>query len=213
MQFTNNDFQDIMLHRHSVRHFDSSVKIPRDELQQMVQEAITAPSSCNLQAWHFVVVDTPEGKDKLRSFFMKFNLPQLDSCSAMIMVFGDTDAFKKYRALWQKMYTEHQITKERLDEILQTFLPLYEHADKQFLTADALIDSSLAAMQLLLTIRAHGYEANPLGGYDAKKAATALGLDPNRYVPALGIAVGKPDPNAHEITSERYAVQDVLEFQ
>ena len=74
MQFTNNDFQDIMLHRHSVRHFDSSVKIPRDELQQMVQEAITAPSSCNLQAWHFVVVDTPEGKDKLRSFFMKFNL-------------------------------------------------------------------------------------------------------------------------------------------
>ena len=69
----------------------------------MFANAITAPSACNLQAWHFIVVDTPEGKDKLRSFFMKFNLPQLETSSAIVMLFGDTLAFKNYRAVWENI--------------------------------------------------------------------------------------------------------------
>ncbi len=48
MAFVNNDFGDVLLHRESVRDFDPSVKIPREELQQMISEAITAPSACNL---------------------------------------------------------------------------------------------------------------------------------------------------------------------
>lgn len=48
--FKNNDFESVMLGRHSVRKFDTSVKIPREELKEMVANAITAPSACNLQA-------------------------------------------------------------------------------------------------------------------------------------------------------------------
>lgn len=211
--FKNNDFESVMLGRHSVRKFDTSVKIPREELKEMVANAITAPSACNLQAWHFIVVDTPEGKDKLRSFFMKFNLPRLETSSAIVMLFGDTLAFKKYRALWENIYEQKQISKEELDRILNTFLPLYENADKQLLTADAMVDSSLAAMQFMLAARAHGYDTNPIAGYDAKKAATALGLDPERYVPVMAIAVGKADSQSTDIKSTRYSVDDVIEFQ
>lgn len=53
------------------------------------------------------------------------------------------------------MYAEKRISKEELDKVYNTFLPLYEHADKTMLTADAMVDSSLAAMQLMLIARAH----------------------------------------------------------
>ena len=49
-QFENNNFGDVLLNRHSVRHFDKDVKIPREELREMIKETITAPSACNLQA-------------------------------------------------------------------------------------------------------------------------------------------------------------------
>ena len=103
-QFENNNFRDVLLNRHSVRHFDKTVKIPREELREMIKETITAPSACNLQAWQFIVVDTDEGKKKLHEFYMPFNNPQIDTSSAIIQIFGNTLAFKKYRALWDHMY-------------------------------------------------------------------------------------------------------------
>ena len=75
-----------------------------------------------------------------------------------------------------------------------------------------MVDSSLAAMQFMLAARAHGYDTNPIAGYDAKKAATALGLDPERYVPVMAIAVGKADSESTDIKSTRYSVDDVIEF-
>ncbi|MCB6771163.1 nitroreductase family protein, partial [Veillonella atypica] len=68
----NNDFKDIMQNRKSIRHYDSSVKISRDELLEIINESISAPSACNLQSWYFVIVDTPEGKKKLHDFLMPF---------------------------------------------------------------------------------------------------------------------------------------------
>lgn len=73
--FVNNNFADILLNRHSVRHFDSAVKISRGEMAQMIDETRTAPSACNLQPWYFLVIDSEEGKEKLRTFFMRFNTP------------------------------------------------------------------------------------------------------------------------------------------
>lgn len=210
----NNDFKDIMANRQSIRNFDPSVKIDHTEMTTMINEAITAPSACNLQAWHFVVVDTPAGKDKLRSFFMKFNTPQLDTSSAMVMIFGDTLAYKSYRDLWNKAYENKQITAEKRDEVFKTFLPLYENASTDMLKADATVDSALAAMQFMLVARAHGYETNPIAGYDASKAAAALGLDEKRYVPVMAIAIGKPVPDDQdEVKSVRYTAEQVTQFE
>ena len=51
MAIINNDFHDVLTGRHSVRRFDPSVKISREEMTEMLKETITAPSACNLQAW------------------------------------------------------------------------------------------------------------------------------------------------------------------
>lgn len=187
----NNDFADIVFNRHSVRLFDSTVKITRKELQAMIAEATTAPSACNLQSWHFVVVDTPEAREKIKKAVLKFNYPQIDTASAIIFIVGDTQSHKVYRDVWQKVYENHKITKERLDQIFGTFLPMYENATSDFLKLDATIDSSIVATQLMLIARAHGYDANLFSGVDFENIIPALELDPKRYIPVMGIAIGK----------------------
>lgn len=212
--FIKNDFADVLLNRHSVRHFDPVIKISRQEMQEMIGEAITAPSACNLQPWRFLVIDTEEGKDKLRSFFMKFNMPQLESAAAIVFIFGDTQAYKSYRNLWNKACEEGRITPEKRDEVLGTFLPLYEAASYEGLVHDAKTNSSLAAMQFMLVARAHGYETNAIQGYNSKVAAETLGLDPERFVPNMAIAIGKPAPDyvGKEVKSARYTVEEVSQF-
>lgn len=50
MSIVNNDFHKILTKRHSVRRFDPSIKISHEEMNEMLEETITAPSACNLQA-------------------------------------------------------------------------------------------------------------------------------------------------------------------
>lgn len=208
----NNDFSDIMLNRHSVRQFDPSVEISRDELQEMIKEAATAPSACNLQSWHFVIIDTPAAKDKLKQAAMKFNYPQIDTSSALIFIAGDTHSHEVYRDVWNKVYEAGKISKEKLDQILNTFLPLYEKASPEFLTLDATIDGAMVGMQLLLTARAHGYEANPWSGFDFKTVISAIGLDPKRFVPVMCVALGKPAAGADILKTDRYDTKTQTEI-
>lgn len=212
MAKVNNDFHKIMNERRSVRRFDSSVKIEREELVEMLDEAITAPSACNLQAWKFVVIDTEEGKEKLRSFCMKFNHTQINSSSAVVMFFGNTLAYEKYSALWHGMFEAGKVSEEAMNAALNTFLPLYQKADRKMLVEDAMVDTSLAAMQFMLVAREHGYETNAMAGYDVSKAASTFDLDPEQYVPVMAIAIGKPDETAEEITTTRYPISELVDF-
>lgn len=211
-KLVNNDFADVMFNRHSVRVFDKNVKIDRTELQEMVREAATAPSACNLQSWHFVVIDNPEAKAKLKKAAMKFNYPQIDTASALIFIAGDTQSHEVYRDVWQKVYEAGNITKEKLDQIFNTFLPLYENATPEFLQLDATMDSAIAGMQLLLVARAHGYEANPWSGFDFKTVIADLGMDPKRFVPVMCVAIGKPDPSVTPLQTQRYPAEQLTEF-
>ncbi|MCT6889019.1 MULTISPECIES: nitroreductase family protein [Lactobacillus] len=213
MSIVNNNFTEVVNGRHSVRRFDSTVKISRDEIKEMLDETIKAPSACNLQSWKFVVVDTDEGRKKLHQYFMPFNFPQIDDSAAIVLFFGNTLAYKKYSQLWHKMYEQKKVTKDAMDAALNTFMPLYQNAPDSMLIADATVDTSLAAMQFMLVAKAHGYDTNAMAGYDAKKAAEIMGLDSKQYIPIMAIAVGKHDPKADpEITTTRYPLSDLLDF-
>lgn len=49
---------------------------------------------------------------------------------------------------------------------MNMFIPFYERANKKEMNDIVKIDSSLAAMQLMLVARHHGYDTNPIGGFE-----------------------------------------------
>lgn len=209
-KITNNDYSDVMLNRHSFRSFLPNIKISNEEITEMLKEAATAPSACNLQSWHFVVCNTPESREKAHALMMPYNYPQEESCSTVIFAFGNSRSYLNYREVWNQATEKGQITVEERDDMYKTFMPFYENADHDFLEKGATIDTSMAVMQLLLSARAHGYEADAISGYYASKSAAAFNLDPARFVPIAAVAIGKPSDGYVE--SSRYEVSDFTDF-
>jgi nitroreductase/SAM-dependent methyltransferase len=67
--------------RQSCRDFDGS-RIDRSTLTAMLADAIEAPSSCNQQHWHFVVVDDPA--QQARAAALAGGNPHFAHCAALV---------------------------------------------------------------------------------------------------------------------------------
>lgn len=101
MPIVSNDFSDIVYNRRSIRKFDTSVKIPREEMLEILDKTVTAPSSVNMQPWRFVVVDSEEGKDKLKPF-VSYNGVQNETSSAMVLIFADLKSQERAEEIYGK---------------------------------------------------------------------------------------------------------------
>lgn len=210
IKLKNNDFKDIVFNRRSIKSFDSNVKISHEEMHEMIEAAAKAPSSVNMQPWRFVVVESKEGKEKLRPL-IRFNTNQNDTSSAMIIIFGDMKCYKKAEKIYGKAVEKDLMPENVKKELMNFFMPAYENATREKMNDIVKIDSSLSAMQLMLVARSHGYDTNAIGGFEEDKLAEAFGLDPERYVPVVIIAIGKGNKTSYE--SVRLDVEDIISFK
>ena len=209
MPIVSNDFSDIVYNRRSIRKFDTSVKIPREEMLESLDKTVTAPSSVNMQPWRFVVVDSEEGKDKLKPF-VSYNSVQNETSSAMVLIFADLKSQERAEEIYGKAVTQGKMPEEVKEKQLSSIVPMYENAPFEVMNEIVHIDSSLAAMQLMLVARSYGYDTNAIGGYKKDGLAKAFGLDEDRHVPILIIAIGKADEEGFE--SVRLDASDVTTF-
>ncbi|TCI43392.1 nitroreductase family protein [Exiguobacterium sp. SH3S2] len=188
--FENNTLTDVMLDRKSIRAYDETVKIPQLEMLEMIQEATTAPSSVNMQPWRFVVVESPEAKETLKPL-IRFNTLQNDTSAAMVLIFGDMECYELGETIYDQAVAEGKMPQEVRDQQLDAIIPYYKNLSKPEMNDIVKIDSSLAAMQFMLVARAHGYDTNPIGGFEKDQLAEAFGMDKDRYVPVMILSVGK----------------------
>lgn len=193
----NNDFVDIVKGRRSVRHYDEDFKISQEELSEIIAEASFAPSSANMQSWRVVVVDTPEGKEKLKPL-VRFNTLQNDTSSAMLLIFGDTKSYLYAEEIFNTAVEQGKMPPEVRNSQLETILSIYPTLSKEMKVEIAKIDSSLFAMQLMLVARAHGYDTNPMAGFEADQLAKTFELDEERYTPVMILSIGKAKVAGYE---------------
>lgn len=193
----NNDFANIVMGRRSVRNYDENFKISKEEMSDMISEASSAPSSANMQPWRVIVVDTPEGKEKLRPL-VRFNTLQNDTSSAMLLIFGDTQSYLYAEEIYNTAVEQGKMPAEVRDRQLETILSLFPTLSREMKVEIAKIDSSLFAMQFMLVARAHGYDTNPMAGFEADQLAKAFDVDEERYAPVMIISLGKAKEDGHE---------------
>ena len=176
---------------------------------EILDKTVTAPSSVNMQPWRFVVVDSEEGKDKLKPF-VSYNSVQNETSSAMVLIFADLKSQERAEEIYGKAVTQGKMPEEVKEKQLSSIVPMYENAPFEVMNEIVHIDSSLAAMQLMLVARSCGYDTNAIGGYKKDGLAKAFGLDEDRHVPILIIALGKADEEGFE--SVRLDASDVTTF-
>ncbi|AIQ32408.1 NAD(P)H nitroreductase [Paenibacillus sp. FSL P4-0081] len=187
---TTNDFNEIVLERRSVKAYDPEVKISREEMTEILAEASRAPSAINMQPWRFLVIDSAEGKEKLAPL-ASFNQTQALTSSAVIAVFYDAKNVEYIEEIFGKSVELGYMPSDVKDMQLQQVKPYYAGISASELRDVNLIDSALISMQLMLVARAHGYDTNPMAGYEKDKIAEAFGLDKDRFQPVMLISIGK----------------------
>ena len=193
----NNDFSDIIKGRRSVRHYDESIKISEEELNEIIAEASLAPSSANMQPWRIIVVHTPEGKKKLRPL-MRFNTLQNDTSSAMLIILGDTQSYLNVEEIYDTAVQQGKMPQEVRDKQVSQIMSMYPELPKEIKTEVAKMDASLFAMQLMLVARAHGYDTNPMAGFEQDQIVRAFDLDDERYVAVMVLSIGKAQVEGYE---------------
>ncbi|MBT2618417.1 MULTISPECIES: nitroreductase family protein [unclassified Bacillus (in: firmicutes)] len=205
-----NDFKEIVTGRRSIKNYDKSVKISREEMEEILTLATLAPSSVNMQPWRFLVIESPEGKATLAPL-ARFNQNQVETSSAVIAVFGDMNNFDNGEEIYGKAVDLGLMPLEVKENILASFAGYFEKITSEEMKDVVLVDGGLVSMQLMLAARAYGYDTNPIGGYEKDQIAEAFGLDKDRYVPVMLISIGKAADNGHQ--SVRLPIDKVAQWK
>lgn len=207
---TEKDFMEIVKGRRSIRVYDENVKISKDEMTQILEEATTAPSSLNLQPWRFVVIDSAEGKDTLLPL-ASFNKRQVETSAAVIAIFADYQMADYTEEIFDTAVERGLMPPEVRDRQVDMIKGIYKDAPKEAIKDSILLDSGLVAMQLMLVARAHGYDTNPIGGYDKKNIAEAFGLEKERYLPVMLLSIGKAAEEGYQ--SVRFPIDRITDWK
>lgn len=198
---------DVIQERRSVRQYDASVSIPREELTEILELATRAPSSSNLQPWRFLVIDSPELKEKLLP--IANNQKQVVEASAVIAVLGDVESYK----FAEKIYTASAEAGMMPVDVAKTFIErtvaMYSGLPPEVARSIIYTDGGLVSMQIMQIARAKGYDTVPMGGYNKAQFIEAFGVA-ERYVPVMLIAIGKAAAEGRPTT--RLPIGDIAFF-
>ncbi|SEU00762.1 nitroreductase family protein [Paenibacillus sp. NFR01] len=188
------EFGKVIRDRHSVRKYDPSWVISNEEIQEILNEAILAPSSSNLQPWRFIVITDPEVKAKLLP--VANNQQQVVDASATIAVLGDVHAYENADVIYESAIAKGIMPSDLGLAMAKRSREGYSSMPDQKRKEIALIDGGLVSMQLMLAAKARGYDTVPMGGFNPA-AFRELFQIPERYETVMLIALGKAAVEGH----------------
>ncbi|MCR8913965.1 nitroreductase family protein [Marinobacter panjinensis] len=208
------EFRKVVRSRRSVRRF-SDEPVPEHVLDDCLDLAMLAPNSSNLQPWEFFVVRTPDLKAKLAEACLGQNAAK--TAPVLIVVVARTDTWRQHSRMALEQWPEENlptIVKKYYSKIApihynQGPFGLFGVAKK---TAGLFVgltrpvprgpyspnemkvwatkSTALAAENLMLALRAHGYDSCPMEGFDECRVRRLLKL-PKKGLVTMVLAAGK----------------------
>lgn len=199
--------KDIILGRRSIRKY-TDYKISNDELEKIINDALRAPSSRNLQPVRLFVIKSKTAKEKLRPLLYGNQL-QLDTASHLILVTSDVNKYDDAHIIFDRSVALGKMPIEVRNRHLESFKSLeIDPNDTSYLNSLHL-DAGLFSMNFMIVSRMYGYDTCAIGGFDKQHINQILGI-PKRYLPVLLISIGKKDETGYE--SIRLSASEVTKY-
>lgn len=196
---------DILKQRASVKEYDTTHEMTKEELTELLDITTKAPSAWNLQHWHFTVFHSAESKAKLLP--IAYNQKQISQASAVIAVLGDLEANQNGEKIYSELAEQGFITEDIKKTLMTQINGAYQ--SEQYAREAAYSNASLAAMQLMIAAKAMGYDTCAMGGFSKEAFIKEFNVS-GRYEPVMLISVGKAAKEAHK--SNRFDIEEVSDF-
>jgi nitroreductase len=167
--------------RRATPSFDG-VPIPDEDLKQIIDAGLNAPSGYNMQPWRFIVIRTPEQKKRLRA--ASFNQAKVEEASVMIVACGDADG-------WRNGDVEEMLRLGREGGMSESYAEQAKESIPNYLSNHPNIAMWLnrhvmiAFTHMLLMAEVLGYDTAPMEGFEEEKVREVLKLPLSYRVVAL----------------------------
>lgn len=182
-------YQDVVRSRRSVRDFMPDVEIPKEELMAIIEEAMFAPNSTNLNSWRFLIVTEKEQKEALYEVSMQ--QPAVKGAAAVIILLGDLTAYTVANAdeISAKAVAQGTMTEEirqGINENVSWYYDVSEEQKREWL----MLDQGLVAMQLMLSAKDRGYDTVAMSGFETEAVRKLFNIE-DHLVNGLIIPISK----------------------
>lgn len=179
------DFLEMMKQRKSCRSYQPGKTILREDLLKIVEAGRLTPSGCNSQPWKFIVVDSPEAKEKL--------------CDAVVVGNGVTGA------PWRHQVSAFIILVEQPAKVMQSVLEHYKNSQR-FAPGDI----GAACMNMCHEAFTLGISSCMIGMNDQAKMEKYFGIPEGRDV-RIVLALGY-SAETNSFTKVRKNLDEVCSF-
>ncbi|MFR9165880.1 MAG: nitroreductase family protein [Dysgonomonas sp.] len=156
------EFSDLVKQRQSTRAFDQNKPVEQEKIDRIMEAARLAPSACNAQPWHFIVVTDPDLKNKVA-----------DAASAKLLGMNH----------FTKQAPVHIVVVEEKVNFTSGIGGMIK--DKHF----AYVDIGIAAAHITLAAKAEGLGSCILGWFSETKMKKLLGVPDSKRI-ILDIIIG-----------------------
>ena len=154
------DIYDLIEKRQSDRAYDSSRTVELEKIERIVSAVRLAPSACNSQPWHLIVVDDPEKVKVVAEAMNSMGLNKFATeAPCHILIVQESPNFTARIGGWIK--------------------------NKHY----PLIDCGIAASYLTLAATQEGLGSCIMGWFDEKKLQKLLGIPSSKRI-LLDVAIG-----------------------
>lgn len=168
--------------RRAIKAYDPKHKMSADEEKKLLEASIKSPTAFNIQNWRFVIVRDPELRKKIRA--VSWDQSQITDSSLFIILCADTKS-------WEQKPERYWATAPKpVQDFLLPAIKNYYQGKDQVQRDEAMRSCGIAAMNLMLSAQALGYDSCPMDGFDFEAVGTLINL-PKDHVIAMFVAIGK----------------------
>ena len=172
--------------RRATPSFDGT-PIPTEDLKQILDAGLHAPSGYNMQPWRFIVVQSPEQKRRLRA--ASYNQAKVEEASAVIVACGDADGWRKDLDLMLQSGREGGMPESYAAQARTSVSNFLSGFTTEQMSAWLNKHVMIATTTMMLMAEVMGYDTAPMEGFEQDKVHEVLRLPMSYWVVAL-LAVG-----------------------
>lgn len=201
--------------RHACKEFDFNKKISDADFELILESARLSPSSFGFEPWHFVVVQNPNLREKLKDGAWGAE-DQLLTASHFVVALTLKPSLVKYDSSYiQNMMKDVQLLPDSVVEMKSKFYKIFQLIDFDLRSDNALFDwaskQSYIPLANMMTVAALlGIDSCPMEGFNKQTTEEVLrndfGIDTEMYgisyMVAFGYRIEEPRPKTRRKMDE-----------
>lgn len=183
--------------RYTTKAYDANKKIPAAQFERFLEILRLAPSSINIQPWHFFVAAHAAAKQRIAQALIgtyAYNAPKVLDSSHTILLCTHADITQTHLDNLLAHDDQNGRFKDHAAKLAQQstragYIDYYRH-EKGDIQRWAENQTFIALGHALLAAGLEGVDATPIGGFDEEIISQELGLAEKGLIPSVLLTLG-----------------------